>query len=57
MEYNKTWVRVDHANKHYTLFENDGSPFTKRGAYMSYQYFEQLEVLMPEIKDYTHSVE
>ena len=56
MEYDKTWVRVDHAKRHYTLFENDGSPFTLNGAYMSYQYFEKLKVLMPEITDYTSSV-
>ena len=56
MEYDKTWVRVDHVKRHYTLFENDGSPFTLNGAYMSYQYFEKLKVLMPEITDYTSSV-
>lgn len=56
MEYHKTWVKVDHAKRHYTLFENNGDPFTGTGSYMSYQYFEKLRVLMPHIKDYTSSV-
>lgn len=56
MEYDKTWVRVDHTKRHYTLFENDDTPFTLNGSYMSYQYFEKLKVLMPGIADYTSSV-
>ena len=52
MTKRKTWVRVNHVDKNITVFTNDGTAFTQRGAYMSEEYFQKLQEMMPEISNY-----